>query len=146
VNARASIVGEEAMDSVQDVVNDITAHWNNNGNTPFTLAIIDHGRSGLQSMGDGDVTVAGKFIDNLARSASDRQDFIDACDGKVTTVTLYGCNVAEGSDGDELLEMLATGANMTVKAHTGSVYATHSTVSGYRWEASNLGHVVTEAP
>ncbi|CAM9904805.1 unnamed protein product, partial [Phaeothamnion confervicola] len=109
------------MGSVQDAIDAINNHWNNNGNQPFSVVLIGHGAPGNQGMGDGQDTVVGKNISDQPASAPSLAAFTAACKGKVSSITMYGCNVAKGASGAAFVQDVATRANCTVTAYTGSV-------------------------
>jgi len=143
VDARAAIPAGVAAGSVNDVITAINNKYKANGNKPFSLAVIDHGRSALQSMGDGNITVVGGYIAyNDPPSANDLKNFLVACTRAVTSCTFYGCNVASGADGPAFLQELATGGAMQMTAYTGSVYCN----SHGKWSASDNGNTVRKTP
>lgn len=143
--ARSSITGEVLVDDVDDAIAAINAKWAANGNVPFTLIIIDHGRSAHQSVGDGQAHLPRGYINPTAGTAL--TDFMNACNGKVTSCKLLGCNVADGAAGEAFLQQLADGGNMSVKAYKGSVYPVYGLLGLVNhWSASAGGTIVTKAP
>jgi hypothetical protein len=107
------------------VITAINAKWNNNGNNPFKMTIIGHGKAGRIETGGGTRAIQTKTLSfrNVALDASldqDTKQFITACNGMVTDLYLYGCQVAQndpkGLNGSQFLQDLATGGKMTVSA------------------------------
>lgn len=148
VCARNRITGEVAIGTVANVNTAIMMAFTNNNNMKITIAIIDHGACAKQSMGDGDVTVAGGYVQrNDAVSAADLTAFIAACNGRVSACTFYGCNVADGANGKTFLQEIATGANMMVTGFSGSVYCNEGIFGFFGgWSASDNGTTITKTP
>jgi hypothetical protein len=134
--------------SVQDAIDAIQNRWNNNGNQPFSVALIGHGESASMGMGDGKATIIGKHIADTADAAPFLAAFTAMCKGKVTSITMYGCNVADGDRGAAFVQDVATRANCTVTAYTGSVGTSRRWWFGWYWRyyASDLGASVTKNP
>lgn len=114
VNARASISGEQTMSSVDDAVSKIEAKFVATGNVKFSLLIVDHGRAGYMSMGDGTGATPGKYIERCA--TADLKKFTDACKDRVTQVTFAGCEVGKDTAGASFLKKVADDGKCIVRA------------------------------
>ena len=154
-NANLSISGEVWIVSVQAAITAINNKWAQTNPNKFSLAIIDHAKEGFQAVGDGNIfrdeeqvgpPAVNKFLDNTPGNKAARDAFMAACNGKVSSITFYGCRVGDGTGGN-FLQTIATGANATTKAHKGSVYCIYAMLGLWNhWEASNNGDVVTKNP
>jgi hypothetical protein len=99
-------------------------------------------------MGDGQDTIVGKHIADTAAAAPFLAAFTAMCRGKVTSITMYGCNVAEGAGGEAFVQDVATRANCSVTAYSGAVTISTRWFFGtyYRYSASDNGRAVTKSP
>ena len=125
VNVRA-FFGANRVDigSVADVNTAIGNKLTNGGGAAFTALLCSHGAVAKISMGDGDITIAGKYIDDQAATQADRTAFYAACVPAVTTFTFAHCDVASGAQGANFLQAVATGGKMTAIAPNCHIYCT----------------------
>lgn len=105
IRARNAYGGSHrSISSVADVIAEMKKYFEDHNSQPFSLLIIDHGTIAKMSMGDGDITLGGKYIDDRAATKADRDAFMKACkDYKVTTCTLAGCCVATDKRGRDFV-------------------------------------------
>lgn len=66
------------------------------------------------SMGDGDRTEIGKYLDIAA--ADEMQKFTQACRRKVNHIYFCGCNVGKGTVGTEFIQKVADESRASVHA------------------------------
>ncbi|MEQ9096308.1 MAG: GC-type dockerin domain-anchored protein [Phycisphaerales bacterium] len=92
------------------------------------LIIANHGTDGQISMGDGNTRQDGKWIGKDADNGKlgAYQTFVDALkeDGKFANdaeICLIGCNVGDGTEGQNLVDCLAMDLGVTVRATKGTV-------------------------
>lgn len=138
------------MYSVDDANAKIEAAWIANGRRPISVAIVDHGNVAIQGMGDGEGNETCKHISNKTADAFHVRDFTNMCRGKVRAVDFYGCNVAEGPEGDAWIQSLAdlVGGNFSVTAANGEVTFTQEfrPVPGVYLELETGSEWVTKTP
>ena len=134
---REANFGYVPMNSVQDAIDAIAAKHLKLGRK-VSVAIIEHGGPGLQDMGDGPHHVPGdgKYI-KLNDPNSELAAFEAGVKGKVSFITLYGCNVAKSPDGPEFIKELATGTGATVKGYTGTCSTTKWWFLGWHYDYSS---------
>lgn len=146
VNARNSIGAGNytPVADVQDAIDAITAMPGQG-----SVAIIDHGAAGEQSVGDGQGTSVGGTIklSEIGGAGSWTERFMAACRPKVTTLTLYGCDVGAGANGASFLQGLANGGNMTAQAYDKQVICTKSVLWwGGNWYMCVDATLVSKTP
>ena len=85
--------------------------------TKLNVAILDHGAPGLQEIGND--VISNKAAD---QGNANKQQFIQALQGKIKRLTFLGCNVAKGNQGQTFLKKLRIGLGADeVKGFTGPV-------------------------
>lgn len=120
--------------------------------------IIDHGSPGNQSIGDGNSFEPGKHINGRqeGQGKADRDRFVNGVKGKVSSLRIMGCSVAEGKEGEEFIKLLSAELNVSVTALTGACYSPKHTKyipiigsvykTWYEWTGSNHGIEATASP
>jgi hypothetical protein len=88
------------------------------GNRPFTLVVIGHGAPAQIEMGGGmnPGAGAGLFAAEIPVVGSGTRTFTAACNGKVSSAYLFGCQVSAGAAGTQFLRDLAVQGNHPVGA------------------------------
>jgi len=124
--------------SVAAAITAIENYYDTHGQQPFTLYVLEHGKSGYQSMGDATQEVEGEYIaHNDPASAADLAAFTTACNEKVSACHLGGCNVGSPPNGAAFLQKLATDGNMTATAWDG-VMSVLGSGKWYRYVGTTL--------
>lgn len=145
--ARQSILGEEQISNVDDVITAIQNEYIERFFQPFSVAIIDHGNVGLQSMGGGKAPDPGEYIAyNDPVSANDLALFMDGAENKITTLTFYGCEVAQGAAGEAFLQQVANGTGAITRGFDRTTYFSWLPIFGGKFWVDKGGMLVTKFP
>lgn len=119
IDAAVGVIdGEERVSTVAEAITKIKDAADKKG-APITVELVGHGAGGVISVGAG-TAPQGKFAGaELYDFSAATQQFIEALKGKVSSLILKGCSVAEGVDDPgrtHLMETLADGLGATVYA------------------------------
>ena len=113
------VTGEVRVTSVAAAIQAVNTAYANNGNQPVDVTFAGHGLKSRISVGDGQTTLPGKYLESNDASV---QSFTTQLKGKVNRVALIGCNVADDlSSPTHLMKSLSTGLSTT--QHTVTVYS-----------------------
>ena len=118
-NAAEAIDGEVRAGTVAEAIQRVKDAYANSGNQPVDVDLVAHGTSNAISVGAGDKQVGLHPDKELFDNSQAVKKFIAELNGKVSSLTLKGCNVAAGVDDpgrDHLMEHLADGLWVPVYA------------------------------
>lgn len=118
-NARAVLAAKGIafvdVATVQAAIAAVNAAYAANGNNPIHLLIVGHGTEGYIKVGEDAFDVV---------DPADQNKFIGAVAGKLINLTLFGCSVAGGADGQKLIHKMAAALGLEeIKAWTRTVAA-----------------------
>jgi hypothetical protein len=118
-NAAEAIDGEVRAGTVDEAIQAVEDAYTNSGNQPVNVEIVAHGTGNAISVGAGDTQVGLHPDRELFDDSEAVKEFIKELNGKVSSLTLKGCNVAAGVNDpgrDHLMEHIADGLGVPVYA------------------------------
>jgi hypothetical protein len=109
------------VDDIDDAVTAVCDAFTNNGNMPVDVVIDAHGCGGSFSLGTEEVD-----IDNV-------DELCEPLQGKVSSLTIFACSVANGQAGKDLIDALSTCLGIPVLAYTGNNSDTEPGSGDVKW-------------